>query len=83
MLYEYKGHYFKLKALRDYSYFSSEETNLFYWNIVSNLYEFLEKKHRLKAYNELTELNINQQNELILNSIIKPKAYKSFISEKH
>lgn len=83
MNYEYAGYYFKLKNLRDYNYYMKEERRDFEWNIVLNLHKYLKQNNKLNLYNELTSLSTKQQNELILKSLIIPKAYVSIYKEKH
>jgi hypothetical protein len=81
MYYSYNGYYFKLKALRDYNYLSKEELTKFKWNIIKNLYNYLQKKDKLQLFNELTNISIKQQNELILKSIMQPKPYLHIYNE--
>lgn len=81
--YEYHDHYFKLKSLRDYQYLSKSDYNKFQWNIVRNLYNYLQSQGKLDMYNELTNLSIKQQNIIIIKSIILPKPYKCIYNEKH
>ena len=83
MIYEYNEHYFKLKSLRDYNYLPEEYLNQFKWNIVNNLYNYLQINDKLQLYNELTSLTTKQQNQIIIKSIVFPKPYKSVYIEQH
>jgi hypothetical protein len=94
MYFEYKGYYFKLKALRDYKYLSNEEYSEFQWNIVKNFYNYLITQQKdsqkqfqllnskLKLYNDFTNLSMKQQNNLIMKSIILPKSYLPIYNER-
>lgn len=83
MYLEYMGKYFKLKKLSDYKYLPCEELNKFKWNIIKNLYEYLNNNNTLKLYNNLTDLTLKQQNDIIIKSIIYPKIYNKIYIEEN